>query len=65
MQWLKSLWLRARRRDDLSEEIKQHLAEKAEELIAGGVPREEAEYRASSATLLASKSAAGKCGCGR
>src|SRR5579863_5624531 len=35
-----------RRGDDLSEEIREHIQEKLEELVAGGMAREEAEYAA-------------------
>ena len=42
MSWLKQLFLRRRAYRDLSEEIQQHLEEKIEELVAGGMPREEA-----------------------
>src|SRR5262245_25439804 len=42
MNWLTELLVRRRFHDDLSEEIKEHLHEKTEELVAGGMPREEA-----------------------
>src|SRR5271154_2620574 len=42
MQWLRQLFARRRIYDDLSEEIQQHLAEKIEALIAGGMSREDA-----------------------
>ena len=42
MNWLKQLLVRRRIYGDLSEEIKEHLHEKTEELVAGGMPREEA-----------------------
>lgn len=43
MIWLKQLWMRRRLYSDLAEEIQQHLREKTEALIAGGMSREEAE----------------------
>src|SRR5271154_4322434 len=46
MQWLRQLFARRRIYDDLSEEIQQHLAEKIEALIAGGMSREDATRRA-------------------
>jgi hypothetical protein len=42
MKWLKRLFLRRRLYDDLSEEIREHLEEKIEELVASGMPRKEA-----------------------
>ena len=42
MNWLKQLLVRRRIYGDLSEEIKEHLHEKTEELVAGGMSREEA-----------------------
>src|SRR4030095_6754140 len=42
MNWVKQLFVRRRYYGDLSEEIKEHLHEKTEELVAGGMPREEA-----------------------
>jgi predicted permease len=46
MTWLKQIMTRQRIFSDLSEEIAEHLAEKTEALVAGGMSREEAEYRA-------------------
>ena len=46
MNWVKRLFLRRRLYDDLSEEIRQHLKEKIEELVAGGMSRKEAAYAA-------------------
>lgn len=40
------MFFRRRIYDDLSEEIRQHLEEKIESLMAGGLNREEAEYQA-------------------
>ena len=40
--WLKQLFSRRRLYSDLSEEIREHLEEKIEELVAGGMPRKEA-----------------------
>jgi len=40
--WLKQLWMRGRMYSDLAEEIQQHLYEKREALIAGGMSPEEA-----------------------
>src|SRR6266852_1992560 len=46
MKWLKQLFSRRRIYGDLSEEIREHLEEKIEELVAGGMSREEAAYAA-------------------
>src|SRR5712664_3169274 len=46
MMWLKQLFSRRRLYGDLSEEIREHLEEKIEELVAGGMSREEAAYAA-------------------
>jgi len=46
MNWLKHLFLRRRRHRELSEEIQAHLDEKIDELVAGGMSREEATYTA-------------------
>jgi putative ABC transport system permease protein len=46
MTWLKQLFSRRRLYGDLSEEIREHLEEKIEELVAGGMSREEAAYAA-------------------
>jgi hypothetical protein len=46
MQGLKSLFGRRRRYDDLSVSIQEHIAEKTEELIEEGMPREQAEQAA-------------------
>jgi predicted permease len=46
MSWLKQLFSRRRLYGDLSEEIREHLEEKVEELMAGGMSREEATYAA-------------------
>src|SRR5216684_114341 len=42
MNWFKQLFSRRRLFNDLSEEIQEHLEEKIEELVAGGMPRKEA-----------------------
>src|SRR6202140_3686552 len=42
MMWLKQIFSRRRLYGDLSEEIREHLEEKIEELVAGGMPRKEA-----------------------
>ncbi len=42
MMWLKQLFSRRRFYGDLSEEIQEHLEEKIEELVAGGMSRKEA-----------------------
>jgi len=44
--WLKHLWMRRRIYSDLTEEIRQHLDEKAEALMADGMSREEADRAA-------------------
>jgi len=46
MSWIKSLFLRRRLYGELSEEIREHLQEKIEELVAGGMSRKEAAYAA-------------------
>ncbi|MGB7729660.1 MAG: ABC transporter permease [Candidatus Acidiferrum sp.] len=46
MNWLKQLFSRGRLYKDLSEEIQQHLEEKIEELVDGGMSREEAAHAA-------------------
>jgi putative ABC transport system permease protein len=46
MMWLKRLFSRPRLYGDLSEEIREHLEEKIEELIASGMSRKEAAYAA-------------------
>ncbi len=42
MSWLKQLFLRRRIYGDLSEEIREHLEEKIEQLVAGGMSRKQA-----------------------
>jgi predicted permease len=42
MNWFKQLFSRRRLYNDLSAEIHEHLEEKIEELVAGGMPRKEA-----------------------
>jgi hypothetical protein len=42
MNWLKQLFSRRRLYNDLSDEMRAHLEEKVEELVAGGMPRKEA-----------------------
>ena len=46
MTWFKQLFLRRRHYGDLSEEIREHLEEKIEDLVAGGMSRKEATYAA-------------------
>src|SRR5580692_7854610 len=46
MNWIRQFLTRGRMYRDLSEEIEQHLTEKIEALMAGGMSREEAEHRA-------------------
>jgi putative ABC transport system permease protein len=46
MNWIKQLFSRQRLYGDLSDEIQEHLAEKVDELVAGGMPREEATFAA-------------------
>ena len=46
MNWLKQLFSRGRLYNDVSDEIKQHLKEKIEELVAGGMSSKEAAYAA-------------------
>jgi hypothetical protein len=42
MTWIRRLFSRRRIFGDLSEEIREHLEEKVDELVAGGIPRKEA-----------------------
>jgi putative ABC transport system permease protein len=46
MNWLRQLFSRQRMYGELSEEIREHLQEKTEELIAGGMSRQEATHAA-------------------
>ena len=46
MNGLRQLFSRRRMYGELSEEIREHLEEKTEELVAGGMSREEATYAA-------------------
>ena len=46
MSWLKQLFWRRRIYGELSDEIREHLDEKVEELVANGMPRKEAEHAA-------------------
>src|SRR5882762_10282016 len=46
MNWLKRLFSRRRRYDDLSVSIQEHLEEKIDELMEDGMSREEAAYAA-------------------
>src|SRR3954470_17003307 len=46
MSWWTRVFRRRRLYDELSEEIREHLEEKIEELVAGGMSREEATYAA-------------------
>jgi hypothetical protein len=47
MNWLRQLFSRRRMYGEVSEEIREHLREKTEELVAGGMSSEEAAYAAS------------------
>src|SRR3984893_6354038 len=44
MRWLTQLFWRRRLYGDLSQEIREHLEQKIEELVASGMPRKEATY---------------------
>src|SRR5258708_33203642 len=46
MNWVKQLFSRRRLSNDLSDEIRTHLEEKIEELIARGMSKKEAAYAA-------------------
>src|SRR5580693_739943 len=46
MSWLKQLFSRRRLNEDLSDELQQHLEEKIDELVATGMPEEEAVHAA-------------------
>lgn len=60
MNPLKRIFQRRRMTDDLSEEMRQHLEEKIESLVVGGMPREDAVHAAhrafGNATLLEQRS---------
>src|SRR5215469_5145430 len=43
---MKSIFARRRRYDDLSVSMEEHIEEKVEELVEGGMPRREAEQKA-------------------
>jgi hypothetical protein len=43
MKWFRQLFSRRRLHSDLCEEIREHIEEKVEELIAGGMSRKKAE----------------------
>ena len=45
MRWVRQLFTRRRRYDDLSISIREHLEEKTEELMEEGLSREEATRR--------------------
>ncbi|MES2221861.1 MAG: ABC transporter permease, partial [Acidobacteriota bacterium] len=59
-RWLKQICSRSRLSADLSEEMQQHLEEKIEALVAGGMPREESVHAArrafGNATLIEQRS---------
>lgn len=46
MKWMRQLFVRTRIYSELSEELRAHLEEKVEELVAGGMARKEAEAKA-------------------
>ena len=46
MNWLRRVFLRGRIYGELSEEIREQLDEKVEELVAGGMDRAEAQHAA-------------------
>src|SRR5574337_522437 len=46
MSWVERLFSRRRMYGDLSAEIREHLEEKIEELVAEGMPRKQAEQKA-------------------
>ena len=46
MNWISRIFARSRRYDDLSVSIREHIAERADELIAEGLPRGQAEQAA-------------------
>jgi hypothetical protein len=60
MHWLRQILSRGRMGEELSEEMRQHLEEKIEALVAGGVSREEAVHAAhrafGNATLIEQRS---------
>jgi putative ABC transport system permease protein len=46
MSWLKQIFSRRERYDDLSDEIREHIEEKIEELVAAGMSRKDAAHAA-------------------
>jgi uncharacterized protein YoaH (UPF0181 family) len=46
MIWMKQLWMRRKMYSDLAEEIRQHLDEQIEAMMADGMSRKEAEHAA-------------------
>ena len=46
MSWLRRIFFRRHLYNDLSDEIREHLEERIEELAAGGMSRKEASYTA-------------------
>ncbi|MFL6429490.1 MAG: permease prefix domain 1-containing protein, partial [Acidobacteriaceae bacterium] len=60
MQWLKHFLSRHRRYDDLAVSIREHLDERTEELMADGLPRDEAARKArrefGNATVISERS---------
>ena len=60
MNWLKQLFTRSRRYNELSESIREHLDEKIADLVDRGMPREQAVHAArrafGNATLIEQRS---------
>src|SRR5947209_15302014 len=46
MNWIKLLFSRRRQYSDLSDELRAHLEEKIDDLVAQGIPRKDAESQA-------------------
>jgi predicted permease len=46
MGWMRNLFSRRRQHAELSESMREHLAERVDELVSSGVAREEAEFQA-------------------
>ncbi|MGC2298035.1 MAG: ABC transporter permease [Acidobacteriaceae bacterium] len=46
MSWIRQLFSRRRRFEELAESMREHLSEKVEELVEGGMAHEDAEFRA-------------------
>jgi len=66
MDWIPNFFRRRKLYDDLSEEMRLHIEERAEQLMGEGMSRKEAERQARMALAIEPswKSTAAKCGSG-